>query len=382
MLLRLLAALLILGLLVGGVFGWKYYQGQQQMSAQMAPPPATVAATRVSEQDWQAELPAVGSLLASQRLLVTNEVSGRLVKLAFASGKTVAEGELLVQLDDRVDQAELRGLIADRRLAEIQFQRLAKLLNDRSVSRADYDQAKATLDQRTAAVEGKRELIAKMAIKAPFSGQLGIRQVEQGEFLPVGTTIVGLEALDPMFVDFSVPEQHFAVLHVGQAVRVRVRAWPGQVFAGEVSAINPNIDTGTRSVKLRATLANPQGRLRSGMFAQVDTILPLRSGVLSLPRTAISFNPYGAFVYVIEGEEGALTVSSRRVETGSVRGGRVEISAGLRAGERVVSAGQGKLRNSQAVVIDKDDPLSDAAGASPSGADAAGAQSATSGTAP
>jgi len=224
MLLRLLAALLILGLLVGGVFGWKYYQGQQQMSAQMAPPPATIAATQVSEQDWQAELPAVGSLQASQRLLVTNEVSGRLVKLGFASGKTVAKGDLLAQLDDRVDQAELRGLIADRRLAEIQFHRLEKLLNDRSVSRADYDQAKATLDQRIAAVEGKRELIAKMAIKAPFSGQLGIRQVEQGEFLPVGTTIVGLEALDPMYVDFSVPEQHFAVLHVGQAVRVRVRA--------------------------------------------------------------------------------------------------------------------------------------------------------------
>jgi len=147
-------------------------------------------------------------------------------------------------------------------------------------------------------------------------------------------------------------------LHVGQAVRVRVRAWPGQAFAGEVSAINPNIDTGTRSVKLRATLANADGRLRSGMFAEVETILPLRTGVLSLPRTAISFNPYGAFVYVIEDADGALTVSSRRVETGSVRGGKIEITKGLQAGERVVSAGQGKLRTGQAVVIDADDPLS------------------------
>ena len=358
MLLRLMAALLILGLLVGGVFGWKYYQGQQQMSAAKGPPPATVAATRVIQQDWQAALPAVGSLVASQRLLVTNEVAGRLVKLAFVSGKTVRQGDLLVQLDDRVEQAELRGLIADRRLAEIQFQRLHKLLSDRSVSQADYDQARATLDQRTAAVEGKRERIAKMTIWAPFSGQLGIREVEQGEFLPVGTAIVGLEALDPMFVDFLVPEQHFAVLHVGQAVRVRVRAWPGQVFDGEVGAIDPNIDSGTRSVKLRATLANPDGHLRSGMFAEVETILPRRSGVLSLPRTAISFNPYGAFVYVLEAADGGMTVSSRRVETGLARGGQIEITEGLHAGDEVVSAGQSKLRNGQAVVVDASDPLS------------------------
>jgi len=366
MLLRLMAALLMLGLLVGGVFGWKYYQGQQQMSAAQAPPPATVAATRVTEQDWQAELPAVGTLVASQRLMVTNEVAGQLVTLGFTSGKTVAKGELLAQLDDRVDQAELRGLIADRRLAEIQFDRLHKLLNDRSVSRADYDQAKATLAQRTAALEGKRALIAKMAIQAPFSGQLGIRKVEQGEFLPVGTRIVSLEALDPMFVDFQLPEQHFAALHVGQAVRVRVRAWPQRIFDGTVSAISPAIDAGTRSVKLRATLNNADGHLRSGMFAEVEAVLPLRSGVLGLPRSAISFNSYGAFVFVIDEADDGLTVSSRRVETGSVRGGHIEVTEGVQAGERVVSAGQGKLRNGQAVVIDAGDPLSgDGAGLQP-----------------
>jgi len=373
MVLRLLAALLLLALLLGGVFGWKYWQDQQQMAQRRPPPPATVAAVTVAEQTWQAQLPAVGSLVASQRLVITNEIAGRIVKLGFSSGQAVARGDLLVQLDDSVDQAELRGLIADRRLAEIQFKRLDKLLNDRSVSRSDYDQAKATQDQGTAAVDGKRALIDKKSIRAPFSGLLGIRKVELGEYLPAGTTIVRLESLQPMFVDFALPEQHFAALHVGQVVKLRVRAWPERVFEGHLSAISPAIDTGTRSVQLRATLQNPDGLLRSGMFAEVETVLPPRDGVLSLPRTAISFNPYGAFVFVIvagdaedTGDTGdtGLTVDSRRVETGTVRAGAVEIVSGLKVGERVVSAGQVKLRNGQAVVVDEHDALSGTASAS------------------
>lgn len=363
MILRLLAALLLLGLLLGGVFGWKHYQDQQQMSAAHVPAPATVAAVTVTQQRWRADLPAVGSLVASQRLVITNEVAGSIAKLLFSSGNAVQQGELLVQLDDSVDRAELRGLIADRRLAEIQFQRLDKLLNDRSVSRSDYDQAKARQDQGEAAVQGKRALIEKMAIRAPFSGLLGIRKVELGEYLPAGTEIVRLESLDPMFVDFSVPEQYFADLHHGQQVVVKVRAWPDREFDGTISAISPNIDAGTRSLQLRATLANPDGLLRSGMFAEVSTILPTREAVLGVPRTAISFNPYGAFVYVVEQGDDGLTVANRRVETGSVRAGLVEISGGLKVGDRVVSAGQVKLRSGQAVVIDEHDPLSDPAAA-------------------
>ena len=359
MVLRILAALLALGLLLGSVFGWKHYQSGQQV-AQRRPPPATVAAVAVRAETWRAELSAVGSLVASKQLSVTNEVAGQVKSLDFVSGSAVTAGELLLQLDDSVDQAELRGLIADRRLAEIQYKRLDKLLSDRSVSRSDYDEARARLDRRSAAVDGKRALIEKKAIRAPFSGLLGIRRVEIGDFLAPGAKIVTLESLDPMFVDYSLPEQHFAVLHSGQRVTVTVRAWPQRVFEGKVTAISPGIDAGTRSIRIRATLDNAEGLLRSGMFAEVRTRLPARSGVLSLPRTAISFNPYGAFVFVIEAGKDGLTVSNRHVTTGTVQGGRIEVVEGLKEGERVVSAGQVKLRNGQAVVIDASDPLSQA----------------------
>lgn len=353
-----MAALLLLALLVGGIFGWKYYQASLQ-SAGYIPAPTTVAAVRVELGDWRAELPAVGSLVASQRLFVTNEVGGQIQALKFSSGQPVDQGALLLQLNDSVDQAELRGLIADRRLAEIQYNRLEKLLSDRSVSRSDYDEAKARLDRGKAAVEGKRALIDKKAIRAPFAGLLGIRQVEVGEYLPPGSNIVMLESLDPMFVDFSLPERYFAELHIGQKVDISVRAWPGQLFPGEVSAISSGVDAGTRSLRIRATLENPDGRLRSGMFAEVSTALPTRTGVLSLPRTAISFNPYGSFVFVIDTADGGLTVTNRRVTTGSIQGGRIEIVDGLSAGEQVVSAGQVKLRNGQSVVVDQADPLTE-----------------------
>jgi len=358
MVLRILVALSLLGLLLGSVFGWKHYQAGQVV--RQRPPPATVAAVSVRAETWRAELSAVGSLAASKRLSVTNEVAGQVKTLDLVSGRAASAGDLLLQLDDSVDQAELRGLIADRRLAEIQYKRLNKLLSDRSVSRSDYDEAKARLDRGTAAVEGKRALIEKKAIRAPFSGLLGIRRVEIGDFLAPGSKIVALESLDPMFVDYSLPEQHFAVVHSGQRVTVAVRAWPGRLFEGEVTAISPGVDAGTRSIRIRATLENPEGQLRSGMFAEVRTQLPARTGVLSLPRTAISFNPYGAFVFVIAPGKAGLTVSNRRVTTGTVEGGRIEVVEGLKAGERVVSAGQVKLRNGQSVVVDDADPLSEA----------------------
>ncbi len=366
MILRLIAALLLLAALVGGVFGWKAYQaGLQAAAGGMQIPPATVAAVTARRRTWRSGLKAVGSLVASKGIFVTNEVAGQVRELVFTSGSEVATAAPLLQLDDSVDQAELRGLIAERRLAEIQYQRLHKLLKDRSISRADHDEAKARLDRAAADVEGKRALIAKKAIHAPFAGLLGIRKVEVGEYLAPGAEIVSLQALDPIYADYSLPERHVGALHPGQQVAITVRAWPERVFTGRITAISPGIDVGTRSVRLRATLDNPDDALRPGMFAEVETLLPPRERVLSLPRTAISFNPYGAFVYVIEGEggEAGLTVVSRKVTTGAVAvvegRQRVEVVSGIEAGERVVSAGQNKLRGGQSVVIDATDPLSD-----------------------
>jgi membrane fusion protein (multidrug efflux system) len=195
-------------------------------------------------------------------------------------------------------------------------------------------------------------VIAKKRITAPFSGWLGIRQVDLGEYLQPGAAIVPLQALDPLYVDYSLPERHLDLISVHQAVEIEVQAFAGEIFTGRISAVNPGIDPGTRSLRIRATLENPQSRLRPGMFAEVRTVLPQRPGVLTLPRTAITYNPYGDSVFVIQEGETGPSVQRRQVETGGVRNGRVEIVHGLQAGERVVIAGQVKLRNDQAVVVD------------------------------
>ena len=190
-----------------------------------------------------------------------------------------------------------------------------------------------------------------------MSGWRGIRQVDLGEYLQPGAANVPLEALDPVFVDFSLPERHLDEISIGQSVQGAVQAFPGEDFTGRISAMNPGIDPGTRSLRLRATLENPQARLRPGMFAEVRVVLPQRSAVLTLPQTAISYNPYGDSVFVIQPGETASSVQRRQVETGAVQDGRVEIVQGLQAGEQVVIAGQVKLRDGQAVVIDTSIPL-------------------------
>jgi membrane fusion protein (multidrug efflux system) len=350
----LLLVTVFLAVVFGGIFGWKYYNGMQMAAVMSAPPPpAVIAAAEVETQSWQPYLHAVGSLTAIQGIYVTTEVAGKVSQILARSGQTVKEGDLLLRLDDSVDQADLRGLMAQRTLATLQFERTSKLLKDKSVSRSDYDQSRAGLDSAEAAVATRQALIHKKAITAPFSGQLGIADINLGQYLSPGDAIVSLQALDPVYVDYSLPERHLPDVHPGQAVEVEVQAWPGRRFKGVISAINPDIDRGTRSLRLRATLANSEQLLRPGMFAEVDTVLPLRRDILTLPRTAVTYNPYGESVFVIqEQDSGGLVVQNRPVKTGATRAGRVEIVAGLQAGERVVSAGQNKLRNGQAVSID------------------------------
>jgi membrane fusion protein (multidrug efflux system) len=315
-------------------------------------PPAVIAAEAVQRESWQPGLAAVGSLVAFQGVQVASEIDGQVKAIHFESGAAVAAGDELVILDDDVDRAELAGLLAEKRLAEIQFERAKKLLRDKTISRSEYDQAEAGLDSAAAQVASQRARIDKKHIRAPFSGQLGIRQVDLGQYLAAGDAIVSLQAMDPIYVDYSLPERYLNQLSVGQAVEVRVQAHPGQVFAGTISAISPRIETGTRSVPVRATLGNPQQRLRTGMFAEVNTLLPPRDDVLTLPEQAVSYNPYGNSVFVVEEKNGGLSVQRRQIETGSVRRGRVEVISGLQEGERVVTAGHNKLRNDMPVQID------------------------------
>lgn len=356
---KLLLALLLLGLLLGGVFGWKFHQIQQASLSRKPPPPPVVAVAQAREENWQPFLNAVGSLEAVEGISVSNEVAGLVSTIHFKSGQAIKKGQPLLDLDASTDRAELAGLEALRRLGQIKYERAAKLVTERSMSKADYDEARATLDTAEAAVAAKRALIDKKRISAPFDGQLGIRVVNLGQYLPAGSAIVPLQALDPIHVDFSLPERHLADLSVGQKLEVQVQAYPNQSFAGRVTALNPGIDAGTRTLRVRATLNNPDQRLRPGMFAEVRVLLARRGPVLTLPGTAITYNPYGDSVFLVQaGEQGGYSVQRKQIETGESREGRVAITAGLKAGDRVVSAGQLKLRNGMAVVLD-DQPAPD-----------------------
>ena len=350
---RMVIVLLLLALVLGAMFGWKYVQMQQMAAlASMPPPPASVATAEVQTEQWQPYLTAVGSLVASRGILVTTEVAGKVSAIHFESGQQVEAGTLLLQLDSSVDRAELQGLVAERRLAEQQYKRREELLDSKTISRSDVDEARLRVDNAKAQVAARQAIIGKMNITAPFAGWLGIRQVDLGEYLQPGAAIVPLQTLDPIYVDFSQPERYLDQISVGQSVEIAVRAFPDEVFTGQISAMNPGIDPGTRSLHIRATLDNPQSRLRPGMFAEVRTVLPQRPAVLTLPQTAITYNPYGDSVFVIQGSGTETSVQRRQVETGDVRNGRVEIVSGLQAGEQVVTVGQIKLRGDQPVVID------------------------------
>jgi membrane fusion protein (multidrug efflux system) len=350
---RLIFVVLLLVVIFGGIFGWKYFIGQR-MAAMMSapPPPATIASAEVKVQRWQPYLRAVGSVNATQGIFVTTEVAGQVREIRAESGQMVEARDLLLQLDDSVDQADLKGLLAQRELARLQFERARKLVKERSVSQSEYDESRANLDSAEAAVASRRAQIEKKQIRAPFSGQLGIADINLGEYLSPGAAIYPLQSLDPVYVDYALPERHFDAVHVGQRVLVEVQAYPGRTFEGTISAIDPGIDVGTRSIRLRATLSNPGQLLRPGMFTEVRTVLPARDDILTLPRTAIIYNPYGESVFVIMERDGGQVVQRRPVKTGEVRDGRVEIIEGLKAGEQVVSAGQNKLRNDQPVKID------------------------------
>jgi len=361
-LLRLLLVAALLGGVFGGIFYWKHLAAQRTAAQQSAPqPPATVAATEARAERWQPAIESVGSLVAINGIDVTTEVAGTVRSVEFESGQRVSAGQVLVQLEDSVDQAALEALVADRELARTQFERAGELLPRGGTSRSEFDETRFRYQGAQARVKEQRTRVAKKVIRAPFDGALGLRQVDLGEYLTPGATVVHLQALDPIYVDYSVPEREFRSLAVEQQVSVRVPAYPQQVFEGRISAIDSGIDEGTRSVSVRATLPNPERALRPGMFAEVRTLRPELRDVITVPRTAVSFNTYGDFVMVIEpGDGDALTVSRRQVRTGAAREGRIEVLDGLAAGDRVVRAGLQKLRAGQRVTVEDPVELDDA----------------------
>lgn len=345
-------------LALAAIFGGIAYVKQQQIArmAQMSatpPPPATIAADEVRAESWEKYLVSVGTLQAIQGIQVTSEVAGQIAAIHFQSGHRVSAGEALLELDATVDKAELQGYIAARNLAELQFKRAESLLKQgTAVSRSDYDEARGRLDAAEALVIAQRARIAKKTIRAPFSGLLGIRAVDLGQYLEPGDPIVPLQQLDPIYADYALPERFVRDIALDQQVTVSVQSFPGQSFDGRITAVNPGIDPGTRNIRMQATLDNPAAQLRPGMFAEVRVLLPGRNEVLTVPQTAVTYTPYGDSVFIIEENDGVLTVQRRQVETGEVRAGRVALLRGVEAAERVVSAGHLKLRSGMRVVID------------------------------
>jgi membrane fusion protein (multidrug efflux system) len=356
---RMLIMLAIVGLLFGGIFGFQIFKMQmikKSMASQQIPP-STVSTIRAAIQPWQPELSAVGTLRAVRGVDVTTEISGLVRTIHFKSGDSVKAGQILVQLNADSDIAQLRSSEASAELARLVFERDKKQFVVKAVSQAVLDADDADLKSKRAIVAEQTAIVAKKRIQAPFSGRLGITTVNPGQYLNPGDKIVTLQSLDNLYADFSLPQQDLPSLSLGQKVIVTTDSYPGRNFIGKISSINPKVDPETRNVQIEATIANPGHVLLPGMFASVQVQAGTIQKYLTVPQTAVAFNPYGETIFVVqEGEKGmdgkpGLIAKQVFVTTGATRGDQVAILKGIREGDIVVTAGQLKLKNGSPVII-------------------------------
>ena len=354
---KLFIGVLIVLVVLGGLAAVKFSQFGTMGAAMklMVPPPETIASAVAQAEKWPDTIPAVGSVNASEGVTVAPEIAGTVSEIAFESGATVKQGDLLVKLDTSSERAQLRAAEAQVDWAKVSAERLRKLEADKTVSRSELDQAEAALIQANANADTIRATIDKKTIHAPFAGRLGIRLVNLGEQLEAGKGIVSLQSLSPLFVDFSLPQQELARLKTGLKVTAVSDTYPTNQFEGELTVISPDLDAVTRSIRLRAKFENADERLRAGMFVRVSVILPEAQPVLVIPATAIlSIAGTAEAVYVITPQvaNGAtnLIVQQKFIRTGRAHGDFVSVEDGLKAGDRVVTAGIFKLRNGMSVV--------------------------------
>ena len=330
--------------------------GKMMRSPQMMPA-TTVTSAEVKEQDWAPTLSSVGSVSAVQGAVISAELAGIVSEISFENGAEAKKGDVLMKLDTSQEEALLRSAAAEAQLARTDLERSRDLAMKKVVSSAELDSAQSKFTRLNAVVDQMRSNIAKKTVIAPFDGQLGIRQVNVGQMINAGQQVIALTALDSVYVDFALPEQHLSKLTKDLEVRVRVDALPGRAFKGKLTAINSMLDPVTRNVPLQATLQNPDHALHPGMFAKVDVVLPVKESVLAIPATAISYAPYGDSVFVIEKKKDAKSgresqvLRQQFVRTGETRGDFVTVTNGLKAGEVIVSSGVFKLRNGMEVTI-------------------------------
>ncbi len=355
---RLIIMLALVAVVLGGVFGFGAFKGIMigKFLATLSNPPQTVATITAAETQWQPSLNAVGSIVAINGANVSAEVAGIVDTINFKSGDNVAKGALLVTLRPNNDNAVLAQLQATAKLDAIDYQRDLKQFQADAVSQAQVDTDRATFEAAQAQVAAQQALIDEKQIKAPFAGTLGIRQVDVGQYLTAGTQIVTLQQLNPLYVDFYVSQQALAQISVGQTVTATVDAFPGQSFSGTIESINAAVDTTTRTVQVRATISNDALLLRPGMFASVNIGVGQPHNFITLPQTAITYNPYGDTVYVVVSGKDAngnetLIAKQQFVQVGDTRGDQIAITKGLNVGDVVVTAGQLKLHQGSIVMI-------------------------------
>lgn len=362
---RMTIMLAVMAVLFGGLYGFQTFKGVMIRKAigGMANPPQTVSTVTADTAPWQSTISAVGSLRAVNGADLALQVAGIVQSIQFNSGDTVAAGQPLLQLVATDDAAKLQSLQATAENYAIVLKRDEEQIKFNAVSQATLDSDKANLKNAKALVEQQQAVVAQKTLTAPFAGRLGIRAVDLGQYLGAGTSIVTLQSLDPIFVDFYLPQQALAVIRIGEAVTLSVDAFPGERFTGQIAAINSKVDSTSRNVQVRATLRNDPARLLPGMFAKIEIAIGSPQQLITVPLTAIVNNPYGDLVYVVDNPNDTVgTARQMFVKTRPAKGDRIAITDGVKAGETVVIAGQLKLRNGSPVKIDNSHvPQSEAA---------------------
>jgi membrane fusion protein (multidrug efflux system) len=357
---RIIFIILALLVVVGVIAGVKVMQIRTMIKhgGSFTPPPETVSTALVERQTWETSVKAVGSLEAVQGVMVAAELSGKITEIAFEPGAMVQAGDLLVQQNVVAERAQLRAAEAGAALAKINVDRLALLLKQKSISQSEYDTSEATYKEAMARVDVIQATIAKKTIRAPFAGRLGIRLVNLGQIVGESQPLVTLQNLDPVFVNFLLPQQQLSRINNGYTVRLFSDVLEGQTVSGVITAINPEVDSATRNFRLQARVANSRELLRPGMYVEVAVVLPAEAEILVIPATAVLYAPYSDSVFVIEEKQDEKTGKSGKVlrqqfvHLGERRGDFAAVDSGLKEGETVVSTGVFKLRNGQAVVID------------------------------
>jgi membrane fusion protein (multidrug efflux system) len=326
--------------------------------ASFGPPPAAVTSSIAKAQTWQPVLTVVGSMRAVNGVLVSTDLAGIVTQIAFESGTEIKKGDLLVKLDTRQEEADLHSDQARLELARINLNRERDLIAQKAVAQSDFDSAQSEFTQADAAVENSEALIARKTIVAPFDGVVGIRQVDLGQYLNVGATIAPLQSLDPIYVEFTIPQQDIDEVATGKKLHIRANGVDGKEFDGIVTAIDSKVDEATRNIMVQGTVQNPGHLLRPGMYVNVDVLLPEQQGVVAIPSSAIEYAPYGDSVFIIQnapagtpGKPGGKIVVQQFVKLGATRGDQVAVLSGVHPGDEVVTSGVFKLRSHAPVMV-------------------------------